>query len=127
MKIVKLMVAQQLKGKGINMKQLVLIRVTKNTNVYDGLLREGDFILGPASTISVLVNHSSSWNSNQMDCKVATVEELKNCRAGHIRFHLFESANLAGFKRSLISKNSALEFIKTYGIDSYSQKHYEKP
>lgn len=127
MRIAKLMVAQRLKGKGINMKQLVLIRVTKNTNVYDGLLREGDFILGPASTISVLVNHSSSWNSNQMDCKAATVEELKNCRAGHIRFHLFESANLAGFKHSLISKNSALEFIKTYGIDSYSQKHYEKP
>lgn len=109
------------------MKQLVLIRVTKNTNVYDGLLREGDFILGPSSTISVLVNHSSSWNSNQMDCKASTVEELKNCRAGHIRFHLFESVNLAGFKRSLISKNSALEFIKKYGIDSYSQKHYEKP
>ena len=104
------------------MKQLVLIRVTKNTNIYDGLLREGDFILGPSSTISVLVNHS-----NQMDCKAATVEELKNCRAGHIRFHLFESVNLAGFKCSLISKNSALEFIKTYSIDSYSQKHYEKP
>ena len=108
------------------MKQLVLIRVTKNTNVYDGLLREGDFIIGPSSTISVLVNHSSYWNSNQMDCRAATVEELKNCRVGHIRFHLFESVNLAGFKRSLINKNSALEFIKTYGIDSYSQKHYEK-
>lgn len=65
------------------MQQFVLIRVTKNTNVYDGLLREGDFILGPYSTISVLVNHSSSWNSNQMDCKAATVEELKklSCRS----------------------------------------------
>lgn len=108
------------------MKQLVLIRVTKNTNVYDGLLREGDFILGPSSTISVLVNHSSSWNSNHMDCKAATVEELKNCRAGHIRFHLFESANLAGFKHSLISKNSALEFIDKYGIDSSAQESFNK-
>lgn len=109
------------------MQQFVLIRVTKNTNVYDGLLREGDFILGPSSTISVLVNHSSSWNSNQMDCKAATVEELKNCRAGHIRSHLFESANLAGFRRSLVSKESALEFIKKYGINLSSQKYYEKP
>lgn len=62
-----------------------------------------------------------------MDCKAATIDELKNCRAGHIRFHLFESANLAGFKRSLISKESALEFIKTYGIDLSAQKRYEKP
>lgn len=37
------------------MGQLALIRVTKNTNVYDGHLREGDFILGPASTINMLV------------------------------------------------------------------------
>lgn len=109
------------------MKSLVLIRVTKNTNVYDGLLREGDFILGPSSTITLLIGHSNSWNSNKMDCRAATVDELKNCRAGHIRFHLFESASLAGFKRSLISKDSALEFIKTYGIDSYNQKFYEKP
>lgn len=109
------------------MKQLALIRITKNTNIHDGLLRVGDFILGPATTISVLVNHSNSWNSNQMSCKAATIDELKKCRAGHIRFHLFESANLAGFKRSLISKESALEFIKTYGIDLSAQKHYEKP
>ena len=109
------------------MKSLVLIRVTKNSNVYDGLLREGDFILGPSSTITLLTDHSNSWNSNKMDCRAATVDELKNCRAGHIRFHLFESASLAGFKRSLISKDSALEFIKTYGIDSYHQKFYEKP
>ena len=101
------------------MQQFVLIRVTKNTNVYDGLLREGDFILGPSSTISVLVNHSSSWNS--------TIDELQNCRAGHIRFHFFESANLAGFRRSLVSKESALEFIKKYGINLSSQKYYEKP
>lgn len=121
------MVAQRLKGKVNNMKQLALIRVTKNTNVYDGLLREGDFILGPASTVNLLVNYSNSWNSNQMSCKAATVEKLKNCRAGHIRFHLYESSNLAGFKRSLISKESALEFIKTYGIDLSAQKRYEKP
>lgn len=95
------------------MQQFVLIRVTKNTNVYDGLLREGGFILGPYSTISVLVNHSSSWNSNQMDCKAATVEELRNCSAGHIRFHLFESANLAGFRCSLLlslSKSMVLTY-----------------
>lgn len=109
------------------MKQLALIRVTKNTNVYDGLLREGDFILGPAPTISVLVNHSSSWNSNQMDCRAATIDELKKCRAGHIRFHLFESTNLAGFKKGLISKESALEYINKFGIDLSAQKRYEKP
>ena len=109
------------------MKQLALIRVTKNTNVYDGLLREGDFILGPASTVNLLVNYSNSWNSNQMSCKEATVEELKNSRAGHIRFHLYKSSNLAGFKRSLISKESALEFIETYGIDLSAQKRYDKP
>lgn len=33
------------------MQQFVLIRVTKNTNVYDGLLREGDFILGPSQLL----------------------------------------------------------------------------
>lgn len=121
------MEVQQLKGKVNNMKQLALIRVTKNTNVYDGLLREGDFILGPASTISVLVNHSSSWNSNQMDCRAATVDELKKCRAGHIRFHLFESTNLAGFKKGLIRKESALEYINKFGIDLSAQKRYEKP
>lgn len=109
------------------MGQLALIRVTKNTNVYDGHLRKGDFILGPASTISVLINHSSSWNSNQMSCKAVTVNELKSCRASHIRFHLFESANLAGFKHSLISKESALDFIEMYGINLSAQKRYDKP
>lgn len=108
------------------MKQLALIRVTKNTNVYDGLLREGDFILGPSSTISVLVNHSSSWNSNQMDCRAATIDELKKCRAGHIRFHLFESTNLAGFRKGLISKEYALEFIRKYGIDLSAQERFNK-
>ena len=108
------------------MKQLALIRITKNTNIHDGLLRVGDFILGPATTISVLVNHSNSWNSNQMSCKAATIDELKNCRAGHIRFHLFESANLAGFKRSLISKEYALEYINKFGIDLSAQERFNK-
>lgn len=120
------MVAQQLKGKVNNIKQLALIRVTKNTNVYDGLLREGDFILGPATTINMLVNYSNSWNSNQMSCKAVTVEELKNCRAGHIRFHLYESSNLAGFKKGLVSKEYALEYINKFGIDSSAQERFNK-
>lgn len=108
------------------MKQLALIRVTKNTNVHDGLLREGDFILGPASTISILVNHSSSWNSNQMSCKAVTVNELKSCQASHIRFHLYESSNLAGFKKGLVSKEYALEYINKFGIDISAQERFNK-
>lgn len=126
MRIDKLVEVQQQKGKVLNMKQLILIRVTKNTNVYDGLLREGDFILGPAKTINMLVNYSNSWSSAQMDYRVATVDELKKCRAGHIRFHLYESSTIAGFKKSLISKEYALEFIRKYGIDLSAQKRYEK-
>lgn len=42
------------------MKSLALIRVTRNTNVHDSFLREGDFILGPATTINMLVNYSNS-------------------------------------------------------------------
>ena len=108
------------------MGQLALIRVTKNTNVYDGHLREGDFILGPASTVNMLVNYSNSWNSKQMSCKAATVDELKNCRAGHIRFHLYESSNLAGFKKVLVSKEYALEYINKFGIDQSAQKRFNQ-
>ena len=120
------MVAQQLKGEVNNMKQLALIRVTKNTNVYDGLLREGDFILGPATTINMLINYSNAWNSNQMSCKAATVEELKKCRAGHIRFHLYESSTIAGFKKGLVSKEYALEYINKFGIDLSAQERFNK-
>ena len=126
MKIAKSVEVQQQKDEVNNMKQLSLIRVTKNTNVYDGHLREGDFILGPATTINMLVNYSNSWNSNQMSCKAATVEELKNCRAGHIRFHLYESSNLAGFKKGLVSKEYALEYINKFGIDLSAQERFNK-
>lgn len=104
------------------MQQLVLIRITKNTNMYDGLLREGDFVLGPKSVINLLVNHSNTWHSTQMGYKVASVEEVKKCRAGHIRFHFFESANLGGFKQYLVSKENALASINSYGLASYENR-----
>lgn len=104
------------------MQGLVLIRVTKNTNIHDGLLREGDFIFGPQSTINLLLNHSNTWHSSQMGYRVATVEEVKKCRAGHIRFHFFESANLGGFKQYLVSKENALASINSYGLASYENR-----
>lgn len=74
----------------------------------------------------MLVNYSNSWNSNQMSCKESTVEELRKCRAGHIRFHLYESSNLAGFKKGLVSKEYALEYINKFGIDSSAQERFNK-
>ena len=52
------------------MKQLALIRVTKNTNVHDGLLREGDFILGPAQPlvcwlITLVRGTQTKWTAKQ--------------------------------------------------------------
>lgn len=61
-----------------------------------------------------------------MSCKASTVKELRKCRAGHIRFHLYESSNLAGFKKGLVSKEYALEYINKFGIDSSARERFNK-
>jgi len=106
------------------MTGLVLIRITKNTNEHDAIMREGDFVFGPSSTINLLLNHSNVWHNVTMDYKVSSVEELKRCRSGHVRYHFFERANFGGFDRRLVSKVSALDYIKSYGIANYEKPNY---
>ena len=93
------------------MKNIRVVRITRSTDFSQALLREGDYIIAPSGVMTLLLEHSATWNSNTMGYEESSVSSLSRSKSSHIRYHLFESANLSGFRNYSISKENALRII----------------